>query len=174
RSGGRYRRTGRRAWPGRGSAASAVSPQRPRERWRGPFSAYIEDNVGVVSVTPQEFFCVNNGRGKAMRVDLLTKEYPPEVYGGAGVHVAELARALRARRDVRVRACGADREERGTSSYQAPGELAEANAALSSMGTGLLIAADCEGADLVHYRTWYANFAGHIASLLHGIPHVLS
>ena len=109
-----------------------------------------------------------------MRVDLLTKEYPPEVYGGAGVHVAELTRVLRPHLDVRVRAFGADREEQGTSSYQAPAELAEANAALSTMGTDLLIAADCEGADLVHSHTWYANFAGHIASLLHGIPHVLS
>src|SRR5699024_3772235 len=115
-------------------------------RWRGPFSAYIEDNAGVVSVTPQEFFCVNNRRGKAMRVDLLTKEYPPEVYGGAGVHVAELTRVLRPHLDVRVRAFGADREEQGTSAYQAPAELAEANAALSTMGTDLLIAADCEGA----------------------------
>ena len=109
-----------------------------------------------------------------MRVDLLTKEYPPEVYGGAGVHVAELTRVLRRHIDVRVRAFGADREEQGTFSYQAPAELAEANAALSTMGTDLLIAADCEGADLVHSHTWYANFAGHIASLLHGIPHVLS
>ena len=109
-----------------------------------------------------------------MRVDLLTKEYPPEVYGGAGVHVAELTRVLRPHIDVRVRAFGADREEQGTFSYQAPAELAEANAALSTMGTDLLIAADCEGADLVHSHTWYANFAGHIASLLHGIPHVLS
>ena len=109
-----------------------------------------------------------------MRVDLLTKEYPPEVYGGAGVHVAELTRVLRPHIEVQVRAFGADRQEEGTTSYRAPAELAEANAALSTMGTDLLIAADCEGADLVHSHTWYANFAGHIASLLHGIPHVLS
>ena len=109
-----------------------------------------------------------------MRVDLLTREYPPEVYGGAGVHVAELTRVLRPHIDVQVRAFGADRDEEGTFSYQAPAELAEANAALNTLGTDLLIAADCEGADLVHSHTWYANFAGHIASLLHGIPHVLS
>lgn len=109
-----------------------------------------------------------------MRVDLLTKEYPPEVYGGAGVHAAELTRVLRPHIDVRVRAFGADRDEEGTFSYQAPAELAEANAALNTLGTDLLIAADCQGADLVHSHTWYANFAGHIASLLHGIPHVLS
>ena len=109
-----------------------------------------------------------------MRVDLLTKEYPPEVYGGAGVHVAELTKLLRPHIDVRVRAFGAEREEEGTSSYSTPAELEGANAALSTLGTDLLIAADCGGADLVHSHTWYANFAGHVASLLHGIPHVLS
>ncbi|HLQ80050.1 MAG TPA: glycogen synthase, partial [Brachybacterium sp.] len=109
-----------------------------------------------------------------MRVDLLTKEYPPEVYGGAGVHVAELTKVLRAHIDVRVRAFGADRDEEGTSSYSTPTELAGANPALSTMGTDLLIAADCAGADLLHSHTWYANFAGHMGSLLHGVPHVLS
>lgn len=109
-----------------------------------------------------------------MRVDLLTKEYPPEVYGGAGVHVAELTRVLRPSIDVRVRAFGAERDEEGTSSYSAPAELEGTNAALSTLGTDLLMAADCAGADLVHSHTWYANFAGHMASLLHGMPHVLS
>ena len=54
-----------------------------------------------------------------MRVGLLTREYPPEVYGGAGVHVAELVRALRARDDLttRVHAFGAPRNEEGTASY---------------------------------------------------------
>jgi alpha-maltose-1-phosphate synthase len=109
-----------------------------------------------------------------MRVDLLTKEYPPEVYGGAGVHVAELTRVLRPHIDVQVRAFGAEREETGTFSYSTPAELEGTNAALSTLGTDLLIAADCAGADLVHSHTWYANFAGHMASLLHGVPHVLS
>ncbi|MGO3210475.1 MAG: glycogen synthase, partial [Brachybacterium sp.] len=109
-----------------------------------------------------------------MRVDLLTKEYPPEVYGGAGVHVAELTKVLRPHIDVRVRAFGAPRDEEGTFSYSTPAELEGANAALSTLGTDLLIAADCAGADLLHSHTWYANFAGHMASLLHGAPHVLS
>ena len=109
-----------------------------------------------------------------MRVDLLTKEYPPEVYGGAGVHVAELTKVLRPHIDVRVRAFGADRDEEGTFSYSTPAELEGANPALSTMGTDLLIAADCAGADLLHSHTWYANFAGHMGSLLHGVPHVLS
>ncbi len=111
-----------------------------------------------------------------MRVDILSKEYPPEVYGGAGVHVAELVRALRARGDVeaRVQAFGAPRDEAGTTSYADLAELAGANAALRTLGVDLAIAAGCEGADLVHSHTWYANFAGHVASLLHGVPHVIS
>ena len=109
-----------------------------------------------------------------MRVDLLTREYPPEVYGGAGVHVAELTKVLRPHIDVRVRAFGAEREEPGTFAYSTLSELSGVNAALSTLGTDLLMAADCEGADLLHSHTWYANFAGHIGSLLHGAPHVLS
>ncbi len=111
-----------------------------------------------------------------MRVDVLSREYPPEVYGGAGVHVAELVRALRGRDDVeaRVRAFGAPRDEPLTSSYAEIAELAEANAALRTIGVDLAIADDCAGADLVHSHTWYANLAGHLAGLLHGVPHVVS
>lgn len=111
-----------------------------------------------------------------MRVDVLSKEYPPEVYGGAGVHVAELVRALRGRADVdaRVHAFGAPRDEPGTSSYPDLAELAGANAALRTLGVDLTIAAACGGTDLVHSHTWYANLAGHVAALLHGVPHVVS
>ncbi len=109
-----------------------------------------------------------------MRVDLLTKEYPPAVYGGAGVHVAELTRVLRPHIEVQVRCFGEAREEADTTAYRTPVELEGANAALATLGTDLPMAADCAGADLVHSHTWYANFAGHLASLLHGIPHVLS
>jgi starch synthase len=111
-----------------------------------------------------------------VRIDVLTKEYPPEVYGGAGVHVTELVRALRARRDVeaRVHAFGAPRQEAGTASYPDLAELAGANPALRTLGVDLAIADACAGADLVHSHTWYANMAGHIASLLHGVPHVVS
>jgi starch synthase len=126
--------------------------------------------VGLVEGPP--------GRGsvRSMRVDVLSKEYPPEVYGGAGVHVAELVRALRSRDDVeaRVHAFGAPRDESGTVSYPELAELAGTNATLRTLGVDLAIAAGCEGADLVHSHTWYANFAGHIASLLYGVPHVIS
>ncbi|MFG6445767.1 glycogen synthase [Microbacterium sp. P07] len=109
-----------------------------------------------------------------MRVDIVTKEYPPEIYGGAGVHVTELVRALRRSIEVEVRAFGAPRDEPHTTSYAPPVELATANAAVQTLGTDLEIVGDVAGADIVHSHTWYANFAGHLASLLHGIPHVVS
>ncbi|HWM18006.1 MAG TPA: glycogen synthase [Microbacterium sp.] len=109
-----------------------------------------------------------------MRVDVITKEYPPEIYGGAGVHVAELVKALRSSIDVRVRAFGAAREEEGTTAYGVPVELASANGAIQTLGTDLEIVTDLAGADVVHSHTWYANFAGHLASLLHGIPHIVT
>ena len=111
-----------------------------------------------------------------MRVDILSKEYPPNVYGGAGVHVAELVKALRARGDVdaQVRAFGNAQSEPGTTGYPDVSELASANATLQTLGVDLTIAADCAGTDLVHSHTWYANMAGHVAGLLHGVPHVIS
>jgi alpha-maltose-1-phosphate synthase len=109
-----------------------------------------------------------------MRVDLLTREYPPEVYGGAGVHVAELVRALRRDLDVVVRCFGAPRDEAGAIGYGTPAEFDGRNAALGTMGVDLLMAGDAEGADLVHSHTWYANFAGFTAKQLHGIPHIVT
>lgn len=110
-----------------------------------------------------------------MRVDIVTKEYPPEIYGGAGVHATELVRALRAEgTEVQVRAFGAERDEADTTSYGVPSELASANGAIQTLGTDLQIVSDVAGADVVHSHTWYANFAGHLASLLHGIPHVVT
>ena len=111
-----------------------------------------------------------------MRIDVVSREYPPEVYGGAGVHVDELVRALRSRGDVeaRVHCFGAPREEAGTTGYADPPGLSGANAAIRTLGVDLEMVGGCEGADLVHSHTWYANMAGHLASLLHGVPHVVS
>jgi len=111
-----------------------------------------------------------------VRVDLLTREYPPEVYGGAGVHVAELTSALRSGTDteVRVRAFGAFRDEADVWAYRTPDGLEQANGALQALGTDVAIAADVEGADVVHSHTWYANSAGRIAQLTYGIPHVVT
>ena len=112
----------------------------------------------------------------SLRVDVLSREYPPEVYGGAGVHVAELVRALRDRPDVdaRVHAFGAPRDEAGTTSYAEPAELAGANAAIRTLGVDLAMVGGCAGADVVHSHTWYANMAGHLASLIHDVPHVVT
>ena len=114
--------------------------------------------------------------GVRVRLDILTKEYPPAIYGGAGVHVAELTRALRDRGDldVQVRCFGQERGEEGTTGYPDLAALAGANPALQTMGVDLTMAQDCAGADLVHSHTWYANHAGHLASLLHDVPHVIS
>ena len=109
-----------------------------------------------------------------MRVDLLTREYPPEVYGGAGVHVAELAAVLRERVDLRVRCFGGARDDDGVQAYPEPAGLAGANPALRTLGVDLAMAADVAGADLVHSHTWYANLAGHLGGLLNGVPHVLT
>jgi len=109
-----------------------------------------------------------------VRIDLLTREYPPDVYGGAGVHVQNLAAVLRPLADVRVRAFGGPRPEPGVTGYPDLPELASANPTLRTFGLDLTIAADCGGADVVHSHTWYANLAGHLAGLLYGIPHVLT
>ncbi|MFY1627689.1 glycogen synthase [Micromonospora sp. WMMD723] len=109
-----------------------------------------------------------------LRVDLLTREYPPEVYGGAGVHVEYLARELRRLADVRVHCFGAARDEPGVTAYPEPASLTGANAALRTMGVDLAMAAGCAGTDVVHSHTWYANLAGHTAKLLYGVPHVVT
>ena len=109
-----------------------------------------------------------------MRVDLLTKEYPPEIYGGAGVHVAELVKALRASDEIHVRCFGGVRDERDVTNYLVPQELHSANAALQTIGVNLLMANDTVGADIVHSLTGYANEAGRLSQQLHGIPHVIT
>jgi len=116
-----------------------------------------------------------------MRVDLLTREYPPHVYGGAGVHVTELARVLRGLvADLRVHAFDGPRVSGsvgagpGVSGYSELAEMAGSNAALRTLGVDLEMVVGTEGSDLVHSHTWYANFAGHVSSLLQGVPHVVT
>jgi len=100
-----------------------------------------------------------------MRVGLLTREWPPDVYGGAGVHVEFLARELASLVDVHVEAFAAH----GTWD-----RLAEANSSLQGLATDLSITAAVADRDIVHSHTWYANMAGHLAKLLYGIPHVMT
>ncbi|WIK64968.1 glycogen synthase [Gleimia hominis] len=111
-----------------------------------------------------------------MRVDLLTREYPPHVYGGAGVHVEELAHVLSDLIDVRVHAFDGPRgtDAPAVVGYDYLPGLDEANPALRTMGVDLQMAQGVEGTDLVHSHTWYANMGGHWAHLLHEVPHVVS
>nr|BFE80878.1 hypothetical protein GCM10020093_034790 [Planobispora longispora] len=90
------------------------------------------------------------------------------------MHVEYLAGELRRLADARVRCFGTPRSEPDVEAYRVPGGLEAANAALQVLGVDLEMAAGCEGADLVHSHTWYANFAGHVAKLLYGTPHVVT
>jgi alpha-maltose-1-phosphate synthase len=109
-----------------------------------------------------------------MRVAVLSREYPPQVYGGAGVHVEFLVRELRRIVDVEVHCFGADRAEDGVWAYTAPAELRAANPAVQTLGVDLEMAAAIGAADVLHSHTWYANLAGVLGAQLHGVPHVLS
>jgi alpha-maltose-1-phosphate synthase len=110
-----------------------------------------------------------------MRIGLLTREYPPDVYGGAGVHVEYLARELERIEDVTVHCWGDDRPEENVRAYRAWDALAGKAphlAALQAMSVDLAMTAGVEGAEAVHSHTWYAQFAGHLAKLTYDIPHV--
>ena len=109
-----------------------------------------------------------------MRIDLITKEYPPHIYGGAGVHVAELVKVLRKTIEVKVRCFGEVRDESDTFAYTHPADFDSANPALQTMATDLAMVSDMTSTDLVHSHTWYANFAGQVASKLHGVPHLIT
>lgn len=107
-----------------------------------------------------------------MRVAMMSREYPPEVYGGAGVHVTELVAQLRQLCEVDVHCMGAPRD---TAIVAAPDPaLAAANPALSTLSADLVMANAAAGATVAHSHTWYTGMAGHLAALLHGIPHVLT
>src|SRR3954451_7299235 len=105
------------------------------------------------------------GMVRVVRVGLLTKEWPPDVYGGAGVHVEFLARELRSLVDLRVEAFA---------EHPSWDRLATANTALQVLSSDLSFAAAVADRDIVHSHTWYANIAGHLAKLLYDIPHVMT
>ena len=111
-----------------------------------------------------------------MRVGILTREYPPEVYGGAGVHVEYLTRELARHIDVRVHCFGEPRSSPLVAAAYQPWEALQGgrpeDAALSAMSVDLAMARGLEGVDLVHSHTWYANLAGHLAKLVWDVPHV--
>ncbi len=110
-----------------------------------------------------------------MRIGIVTREWPPDVYGGAGVHIEHLVAALRslsAGPEIDVHCFGEPRPD--ATAHPVPAGLRDANGALQAVGIDVEIAAALGGADLVHSHTWYANGAGMLAALVHGIPHVVT
>ncbi|HEX6888552.1 MAG TPA: glycogen synthase [Candidatus Nanopelagicales bacterium] len=107
-----------------------------------------------------------------MRIGLLTREWPPEAYGGAGVHVEYLTRELRKLIDVDVQCWGAPRSD--ATAHQVPETLADANPSLQAMGIDLAQVAALSEVELLHSHTWYANFAGHVGGIYLDVPHVIS
>ena len=109
-----------------------------------------------------------------LRIGIVTKEWPPQVYGGAGVHVVQLSQALRNQPNIEVdvHCFGGPRSD--ANGYSTPTGFENSNAALQALATDLAIAENLNDVDVIHSHTWYANFAGFTANLLHGIPHVVS
>lgn len=107
-----------------------------------------------------------------VKVGLLTREWPPDVYGGAGVHVTQLAEHLRPLVDVEVHCFGAPRPD--AQAHAVPAYLTGANPALQTLGVDLSMVEATDDVDLLHSHTWYANLAGHVGALLHGVPHVIT
>jgi len=112
---------------------------------------------------------------KTTRVGLVTKEWPPQVYGGAGVHAVQLTEALRNLEGVSVDVhCFGGVRDDGAIGYSTPVSFADANPAIQAIATDLDIANNLQNVDIIHSHTWYANMAGHFGSLLHGVPHVIT
>jgi len=110
----------------------------------------------------------------ALKVGIVTKEWPPAIYGGAGVHVLQLTQALRTINNVHVdvHCFGGKRDD--AYGYSLPAGFADANPAVQALAIDLEMATHLGNVDVVHSHTWYANMAGHVASLQHGIPHIVS
>ena len=112
---------------------------------------------------------------KTTRVGLVTKEWPPQVYGGAGVHAVQLTQALRELDGVCVDVhCFGGARDDGAIGYSTPASFADANPAVQAIAIDLDIANNLQSVNVIHSHTWYANMAGHFGSLLHGIPHVIT
>ena len=112
---------------------------------------------------------------KTTRVGLVTKEWPPHVYGGAGVHAVQLTKALRDLDGVQVDVhCFGGQRSDGAFGYSTPVSFESANPAVQAIATDLEIANHLQNVEVIHSHTWYANMAGQVASMLHGIPHVIT
>ena len=113
-------------------------------------------------------------RANAMQVALITKEWPPQIYGGAGVHALQLTNALREFPgiDLAVHCFGGARAD--AFGYETPSGFENSNPAVQALATDLAIMDQLKGVDVIHSHTWYANFAGFAAKLVYGIAHIVT
>lgn len=117
-----------------------------------------------------------------MRVGLMTREYPPAVYGGAGVHVEYLSRELAKRIMVEVHCWGEQQSESGSLSVRGEeparqitdGTTEKFKTALDALALNLQQMKELGAIDVVHTHTWYASMAGFLAKKLYGVPFVLT
>lgn len=107
-----------------------------------------------------------------MKVGIVTKEWPPHIYGGAGVHVKYLAKSLQTLVDVDIHCFGEPRTD--ATAYELTAAEQQLNPAMQALITDAQIASNLSEVDIVHSHTWYANMAGHFAKILYKIPHVIS
>jgi starch synthase len=111
---------------------------------------------------------------KQVKVAMITKEWPPHIYGGAGVHVTNLVSALEQLPEIsaEVHCYGPTRS--GAIGHQLSEELSQINPAFQALLLGEDISRSLGEIDVAHSHTWYANFAGHLAARIFGIPHVVT
>lgn len=111
---------------------------------------------------------------KPVKVSMLTKEWPPAIYGGAGVHVTNLVAALSHQIGITtdVHCFGSARSDaRG---YELTEPYSEINPALQALLIDSDMALNLAGSSIAHSHTWYANFAGYLAAKMHRIPHIIT
>ena len=117
-----------------------------------------------------------------MRVGLFTREYPPQVYGGAGVHVDYLSRELAKEIEVEVHCWGPQHSDAGRLHVRGAEPWAEISngtegkfkGALEAFSLNLTQIKALGGIDVVHTHTWYVSMAGYLAKKLYGMPFVLT
>jgi len=126
--------------------------------------------MGEITIAPGTH--MRHPYAQGVRVGILTREWPPDIYGGAGVHVEHLVAGLRPLVDVHVQCFGPPRGD--AMAHSVPADLSAANPALQTLGVDLQMAMAANEVNLVHSHTWYANLAGHLAALLYDVPHVVT
>lgn len=111
-----------------------------------------------------------------MRIGLLTREYPPESYGGGGAHVGNLVPQLRRLVDVEVHGYGhrLDTDPPYIHRHQWPAVIGDANMALRVLAVNAQMASRLADRQVLHSHTWYTNMAGHFAKIMYGTPHVIT